>query len=441
MTLERNVFAAALALGLLPAAAQQQPAAAPAPTVVIQDARILTMGPQGTIENGDIVFRDGVIVAVGADLAPPAGATVIPGAGRIVTPGLFAPFSQIGLEELSLDAEASDSSPRGEFPMAASLNAVDAYNPTSTAIPVTRAGGGVTRALAAPTNGDSIFAGRAAVIDLSGRFNSVTKADAAQVAVLGYGGAQVSADTRMGAWAMLRETLDEAIAYAANPRDYALRRDDRFLLSDLAALGPVVAGSQPLMVAVDSAHEIRNVLKLKNDYRLNVIILGGAEGWRVAREIAQANVPVILDPLSNLPSQFEELGSTLENAARLNAAGVSVAFINSDSLAHNQRLINQAAGNAVANGMPYDAALAAITINPARMFGLGARLGSLEPGKAADVVIWDGDPLEVTSRPIAVFIDGRAMSMETRQTKLRDRYRDLSRGELPFVYRGTRAEE
>jgi imidazolonepropionase-like amidohydrolase len=412
---------------------------ASAQTVILQNARVMTIGAQGTIENGDVVFRDGVIVGVGADLAPPPGATVIDGSGRVVTPGLFAPFSQLALEELSIDNEASDLSPNAGFPMSAALDAVDGYNPTSTAIAVTRAGGGVTRAMIAPNPGDTMFAGRAAIVDLSGRFNSVTKSGAAQYVALGYAGAALSADSRLASWAMIRETLNEAIAYASNPREYMQRRDDRFLTTDLAALGPIVAGQQPLIVAVNSAQEIRNVLRLKADYRLNIIIVGGAEAWRVAPEIAAAGVSVILDPLANLPAQFEQLGSTLQNAARLNAAGVKIGFFNPPgSGTHNLRLLPQMAGNAVANGLPYDAALAALTLFPAQMYGLDRQFGSLENGKVADIVVWDGDPLEIASRPVAVFIEGRAMSMENRQTKLRDRYRDLSRGDLPFAYRGSR---
>ena len=407
-----------------------------AQTIVIQNARLITSGPEGVIENGDVILSDGVIAGVGADLAPPEGATIIDATGRVITPGLIAPFSQLGIEEISLDKEANDASPDEGFPLSASLNAIDAYNPTSSVIPVNRAGG-VTRALSAPQPGDKLFGGIAAVIDLSGRIASVTKADAAQIAVLGYAGAARSGDTRMGAWAMLRDYLDEAISYAANPRDYLLRkREDRFFVSDLEALGPVIAGRQPLIVSVNGAADIRNLIRLKTDYSLNVIILGGSEAWRAANDLAAAKIPVILDPMLNLPSGFEDMGSTLANAARLQAAGVAIAFYNADFTTHNLRLLPQSAGNAVAHGLPYDAAIAALTINPARMLGLDGRLGSIEVGKAGDIVVWDGDPLETTTRPVAVFIDGRAMSMENRQTRLRDRYRDLSRGALPHTYRG-----
>ena len=409
--------------------------AASAQTVFIENARIYAGGEAGVIENGDIVLRNGEIAAIGADLETPDGATVIDATGRVITPGFIMPFSQIGVEELSLDREANDAAPDPLFPLSASLDVVDAYNPTSSLIAINRAGG-VTRVFSAPLPGDKLFAGQGAVIDLSGRIASVTKQDAAQVAALGYEGAFRAGDTRMGAWAMLREYLDQAVAYAANPQGFAgARTQERFFLSDIKALAPVVAGRQPLMVMVSGAADIRNVIKLKDDDGLNVIILGGTEAWRVARELAAADIPVVLDPMANLPSQFEDLGATLANAARLHEAGVEIAFFSGDAT-HNARLLPQLAGNAVAHGLPYDAAIDAVTINPARLFGLDGRLGSLEAGKAGDVVIWDGDPLEVSSRPVAVFIDGRAMSMENRQTRLRERYKDLSRGELPHAYRG-----
>ncbi len=430
--MQKKILAAgAAALFAISTAAAQQ-------TTAIMNGAVHTV-TNGVIENGDVIIEDGRIVQVGADLSPPAGATVVDATGKVVTPGIFAPISTIGIEEIGLDAEANDSSPeRGAgFPLGAALDAVDAYRPMSTLIPVNRAGG-VTRALSAPAPGDSIFAGRAAVIDLSGRPNSVTKARAAQIVVLNYSGAARAGDTRMGSWAFVRQYLDEARAYAANPDDYARRpRDDRFTLYDLEALGPVVAGNQPLMAYVYGESDLRNLIRLKNEYRLRVIAVGASEGWRAAASLAAANIPVIVDPLANLPAQFEDLRSTLENTARLHAAGVEIAFINPQEFgAHNLRLLTQQAGNAVAEGLPYDAAIAALTLNPARMFGLDAQFGSLEPGKIADVVIWDGDPLEVTTRPEAVFIDGVRQGLGNRQQMLMQRYRDLSRGDLPHAYRG-----
>jgi imidazolonepropionase-like amidohydrolase len=411
--------------------------AASAQTIAIMNGQVHTI-TNGVIENGDVIIRDGRIAQVGADLSAPEGATVVDASGKVVTPGLFAPYSSLGLYEIGLDAEANDQGPQQEmgFPLGAALNVVDAYNRSSVYIPINRAGG-ITRALSAPSAGDTLFAGKAAVIDLSGRISSITKADAAQIVVLGYGGAAREGDTRMGSWAVLREYLDEAAVYAAAPNSYAARaREDRFAIADLKALGPVISGNQPLIVALNSENEARNLIRLKNAYRLNVIVLGGSEVWRAASALAQANIPVILDPLYNLPGQFEDLGATLKNAARLNEAGVKISFYSTPSEPIDLYTLTQLAGNAVAEGLPYEAALAALTLNPAMLYGLGNELGSLEQGKRADVVIWDGDPLEVTTQPEAVYIDGRQQDLNNRQIMLRERYRDLSRGDLPFAYRG-----
>jgi imidazolonepropionase-like amidohydrolase len=156
------------------------------------------------------------------------------------------------------------------------------------------------------------------------------------------------------------------------------------------------------------------------------VIVGGAQAWQVAGELARARVPVILDPLVDLPESFDYLGATLENAARLQRAGVQIAFTHFVAPTHNAHKVRQAAGVAVANGLPWDAALAALTTNPAAIFGLGAELGRIAPGYAADLVLWSADPLEVTSVAEQVWIDGRAQPMRSRQTELRDRYRPRS---------------
>ena len=409
-----------------------------AQTTAIMNARVHTVSGD-VIENGDVIITNARIADIGANLTAPAGATVIDGEGKVVTPGIVAPYSSLGLKEINLDAEANDASAGfgQSFVLGAALDSMDAYNPDSILIPVNRAGG-VTRALSAPIGGDKVFSGQAAVIDLSGSVNSVTRPRAVQIAAYGYAGAARAGDTRMGAMALLREYLDEARSYAANPNDYVRRpREERFALSDLKALGAVISGAQPLMISANSGSDIRRVIELQRRYGLRVIIVGGREAWRVAPALVRANIPVILDPMHNLPDRFESLSSTLENAGRLADAGVEIGFYDPQGGgAHNLHLLTQQAGNAVANGLAYDDAIAALTLHPARMLGLGDQLGSLEVGKIADVVVWDGDPLELSSQAEAVFINGVRQSLENRQTKLLQRYRDISRGELPHAYRG-----
>ena len=193
---------------------------------------------------------------------------------------------------------------------------------------------------------------------------------------------------------------------------------------------PVIRGDLPLVIEVNRAADILSTLRFARENGLRVIISGAAEGWMVARELAEANVPVIINPMSNIPG-METLGITLENAARLHAAGVTVIFASFD--AHNSRNIRQMAGNAVSYGMPFDAALRAVTLAPARLWGVANRYGSIEAGKDADVVIWSGDPFELTTVAEHVFINGREVDDNTRQRALFERYRRVG-GAMPEAY-------
>jgi imidazolonepropionase-like amidohydrolase len=393
-----------------------------AETVVITGATIHTMGPQGTIQNGTLVIENGRIRAVGASVPVPASARRIDARGRIVTPGLFDSWSQIGLVEVSA-VEGTADARSDDDRITAAFRTVDALNPRSMLIPVNRIEG-LTRVVAAPEAGRSLIAGQGAVIDLGGPGDYVIRPSVAMFAVLGEAGAARSGQSRADAMLRLREALRDALDYAANRKAYDQgdRREYSLSRLDLEALIPVAQGKLPLVVTVDGASDIEATLRLAREMKLKLILASAAEGWRVARQIADAKVPVLVNPLQDLPGSFESLESTLENAARLRKAGVTVAFMTGD--AHNSRNIRQAAGNAVAYGLPWDDALAAMTSVPARIWGISDHYGTLEPGKDADVVIWDGDPLELTSFPTAVFIRGREMPMTSRQTELRDRYRD-----------------
>ena len=407
-----------------------------AQTYAITGATVHTLGPAGTIERGTVVIRGGKIAAVGASVPVPAGAIRIDAAGKIVTPGLFDPKSRFGVEEVSGVRETRDDAVKGkEF--TAALDIAPAINPRSMLIPVNRIAG-VTTAAVAPsvTEGGTIVAGRGAIITLGSTDRYLLKDPAAMYVTLGESGSKLAGGSRAAAILYLREALQDAKDYLAHRAAYDEARRRRYRLDrlDLAAFEPVLKREIPMVVSVERASDIEAALALAREFGISLVVDGAAEGWMVAGDLARAGVPAILQPLEDLPASFETLGATLENAARLAKAGVVVAFETGDS--HNARNLTQLAGNAVAYGLPYEEALAAITSNPAKIYGMAGRTGTLEPGKTADVVIWSGDPLEVTSAPTQVFIEGRKIPMTSRQTLLRERYMERLRGEgvLPPEY-------
>ncbi|MBM3515347.1 MAG: amidohydrolase family protein [Alphaproteobacteria bacterium] len=410
--------------------------AAHAETTAIVNATVHTVSAAGTISSGTVIIEDGRIKAVGAGLAAPAGATVIDAKGAPVTPGFMNSFTRLGLLEIEQYVSTDDTA-AADAPFAAAFDVAAGLNPKSVAIPITRAKG-VTRAISAPDFGKSMFAGQGAVITLGDDDAFTVKARAAMFVSLGGAAKSRAGGARGAAVITFREALADARYFDRNRADFDDNRARATIVPrlDLEALIPVLQGRQLLAIDAHRASDITNVIALAAEYKLNVVLIGAREAWQVADDLAKAKIPVVLDPTNNLPNQFESLGSTLENAARLQAAGVTVAFMTTgDQLAHNPRDLAQFAGNAVANGMPWDAALAAVTRNPAAIWGIADRYGTLEPGKDADVVVWDGDPLEVTSSPSHVFVLGAATDLTTRQTKLRDRYRDLTRSEPPLGYR------
>jgi imidazolonepropionase-like amidohydrolase len=401
-------------------------AAAPAraDTVAITGGTVYTLGAAGKIEHGTVIIRDGKIVAVGANLAVPAGATVVDATGKMVTPGIIDPESVFGVDEVDQVAETQDSQITSTR-YSVAFDPADGINPRSMLIPVNRIEG-VTRAVVATGSASSVLGGRGSVISMDGAQGYLLKDPAALFVTLGEGGKKLAGGARGGSLLVLREAFQDAKDYAANRAAYdkAGRRAYSLSRLDLEALQPFVNGQLPVVVQVDRASDIQAVLRFAAEFKLKLVISGGAEAWMVAGELAKAQVPVIMNPLQDLPSAFESLNSTLENAARLQKAGVLIAFEVGDS--HKSWNVKQMAGNAVAYGLPWIEGLKAISLNPAKIYALDKSTGSLEAGKDADVVVWSGDPLEVTSFADAVFIRGQAVPMMSRQTELRDRY-------LPYV--------
>jgi imidazolonepropionase-like amidohydrolase len=412
---------------LLASALIAAPAALAQP-IAITGGKVVTNTSQGILESATVVINNGRVVSVGT-AAPPAGARVIDAKGKWVTPGMFAPFSRVGLSEIDAEDSAEDTSaPKSRFQ--ASLHAADAFDPDDTAIAVTRIEG-ITRAAIVGSPSGGLFGGYGAIVDLTGGFNSIQSREAFMFARMGESGAGAAGGSRSAAWMWLLTALDDAKTYPKGFEDDG--EGDLINRKEAIALKPVLEGKVPLMIEVHRAGDILQVISLqKREPKIKLIILGAAEGWRVADELAAAKIPVIVNPLTNLPDRFEILASTLENAGRLSKAGVTVTIADPNEATHNTRFIQQLAGNAVANGMSWADAFAGVTKNAAALYGR-TDLGILAPNAIADVVIWDGDPLELMSSPDAVFINGEETPMKSRQTELRDRYLKLDEP-LPQAY-------
>lgn len=391
---------------------------------------------------GTVVVRDGRIVAAGSGVSVPAGARVVDATGKWVAAGIVAGFSRVGLVEVDAVDPTNDGTARGTV-FNASLDVVNGLNPRVPAIAVNRARG-ITRAVVAPDASGSMFAGQGAVIDLATDTDLVTKARAFQFVEFGEAGARIAGGSRPASHAMFRNMLAEARDFGRNPAGYDGRSKDAMLQRrDAEALLPVIDGRMPLIVHVEGGPDILKVLALKSEFpALRLVLVGATEGWTVARQIAAAGVPVIASALNDLPASFEQLAATQSNFGRMKAAGVqvSVGTIDDDDPRMPIRT-PQYAGNLVAlskipgaSGLDWASAFAAITSKPAEALGMGGEIGSLRPGRRGDVVIWSGDPLELSSGVEKVWIDGVEQSLVTRQTRLRDRYLKPQEGSLPKAY-------
>ena len=400
-------------------------ATAGAQTIAITGGTVYPVsGPK--IEHGTVLITNGKVAAVGANVTIPAGVTRIDATGKWVTPGLFNAATTLGLAEGNPGSGGyNDSHAKGEKGVSASFNAWEGMNPASTFIPPTRKDG-ITTVMVAPSRGN-LIGGRAAVIDLNGETvaSMLVKGPVAMVAELGEGG-----EARAETFAHLREVLSDAKVYGLRKAAYdnGAIRTLAASREDLEALAPVVAGTMPIIISANRASDIRAALGIAKQFGLKLVIEGGAEAWEAAKEIAAAHVPVMAGAMNNIPGSFSTLGHRQENLAILKGAGVLVIIVGDGGGLgednYNARNVRYEAGNAVAYGMTWDDALKAVTLVPAEVLGVSDRVGSLQIGKEADVVVWSGDPFEFATVAEHVYVRGVENLERTRQDELTDRYKN-----------------
>jgi imidazolonepropionase-like amidohydrolase len=412
--------------GILALCAAMSPAEAQ--TIAITGGRVYT-ATGAPIDGGTVLVRDGKIAAVGRNVAIPQDAQRIDATGKWVTPGLINANTQLGLIEVGQVADTRNASARGRGDaINAAFTVWDGLNPTSMMLAQAR-DDGVTTVGILPTGG--LISGQAAVIDLvEGSVSDMLLRQ--PVAMVGQVGRMTAANTnaRGELLVRLRELLEDTRVYSRRRAEFERAETRPFAASriDLEAMIPVVQGRLPFIVAADKSSDIEAVLELSRQYGLKPIISGGAEAWMVADKLAAAKVPVMAGAMNNLPGDFSTLGQRQENAAILRRAGVAVLLIGNgpgDPEAFNVRNVRQEAGNAVAYGMSWEDAFRAVTIVPAEVLGVADLVGSLAPGREANVVVWSGDPFELSTTPERVLVRGREITTPTREELLTERYKRL----------------
>jgi imidazolonepropionase-like amidohydrolase len=393
---------------------------ATASSVLIKDADIYASS--GLLVKTNLYIKNGKIAALGAQ-SPATADLEIQGLGKSITAGLFNSSTHLGTVEVSAIEQTVDFYSEDEA-VTASLRIADVFNPRSTLIPHNRVHG-LTHSLLIPESGTHLFSGQVALVQL-GNQPKVIHPSLAVALDFTERGISLMGGSRAAALVQLRQALDDAKDFSRN-RKTALAGDHRdYVLSyaDLAALESVVNGTKPLLVRTNRASDISVILELTKSFQLQLILSSALEGWMVADEIATAQVPVIIDPIHNLPNSYESLGARLDNAKLLADAGVKLLFTGMDwHNTHNAYLVRQSAGNAVANGLDKSVAIAAMTTNPAQLFNAPVT-GDIAIGDIADLVLWSGDPLELTSEAELVMIEGEIIPMKSRSMQLRDRYFD-----------------
>jgi imidazolonepropionase-like amidohydrolase len=401
-----------------------------AQSIVIKNAMIYD-GMNDDAFSGNILIEEGIIKKVSQSSIQ--GDTVIDAGGKIVTPGFIASDTEIGIVEIgALSVTRDDQS--SIYSIGFSIH--DAFNPNSTLIPWNRSNG-ITSAITLPRNTSSPIGGFGSFFSLNGSLQIDSEQDIAMIGRIG--GSSSSSRSEMLA------LIDDILSFASTLNNKSMKSnldinqiiDDSSLANylelkprDVKALFRLINEKLPLIIKANRASDILKLLELKKKYNLNLIIMGAQEASLVAKEILASNTSLIVNPTNNIPGSFDELASNINLSSRLEQEGIKLMF--NASRDHNYHLIRQGAGIAVANGMSYGGAIRALTSNVAKSFNIANR-GEIKPGNIADIVIWEADPLEPSSMPEKVFINGVDMDLTTRSTRLRDRYiKDLDK---PNTYR------
>jgi imidazolonepropionase-like amidohydrolase len=403
-------------------------AALDAQTIAITGGKVYPVsGP--AIDGGTVLIVNGKIAAVGSNVAVPADAQRIDATGKIVTPGFVNSSTQLGVQEIAAVRDTRDASARGKDNIAAAFTVWDGLNPNSVMLAPARKEG-ITSFVVMPTGG--LVAGQAALVDVvpGTTTDMVIRAPVAMVAEIG-DPQSAGVESRGELLVKLRELLEDTRFFQTHREAFDRAQTRPFSASrlDLQAMIPVIEGRLPLVVNVDREADIDAAMRLAREFNIKLVIGGGAEAWMMADRLAAARIPVLTGAMNNIPSGFAALGQRQENAALLAKAGVPVALVGNagggDEEAFNVRNLKQEAGNAIAYGLAWDNALRAVTLTPAEVFGVSDRVGSLQPGREANVVVWSGDPFEFSTRVEHVFVRGREYHDKTRQDMLMERYRNL----------------
>jgi imidazolonepropionase-like amidohydrolase len=400
-----------------------------AESLAITNATIHTVTKQGVLTNSTVVIDNGKIIAINPEKID--ADVVFDAMGKILTPGLIGSMNSLGLVEVNAVSRTRDArDKKADITFDASL----AYNPLSTVVPYTRKGG-ITSNVTVPGGGDSMFKGQTFVTDLSGEFDSVFIKENAVIIDLG---AKSSGSRALNlqklryqledAQKALTKAAEEAKSVKTDKKADEKSKTPKELKRDEKIINAILAGDKPLVAYADRATDLLELLKLKAEFKIDLVIAGGADAILISEQIAAAKVPVVFGALDNLPSSFDSLHSSLENTAKLTQAGINVALAVHD--AHNLYQLRFEAGNAIANGLTREQALAAVTANVADAFNINA--GRIAVGKRADLVLWNADPFELSTKVDKMWIDGKEYSTQSRQDELRKRY--TTKSDMPRGY-------